>query len=109
MRESQKHQGGKNQWIEYVPREAIGSEGGCILDDEEYKASCRITRERCERYDAITCGVYGDFVHTAFAGADESAEKYSQMKAELQEFIDADISDTGERSDFYESFCRKYW
>ena len=109
MRKSQEHQEGKNQWAEYVPHEAVGSEGGCILDDEEYKACCRITRERCEHYDTITCGVYGDFVHTAFAGPDESAEKYSQMKAELQEFIDADISDLDGRSDFYESFCHKYW
>ena len=35
----------------------IGSEGGKILKDEEYKGQCRITLERCIRYDAITCGV----------------------------------------------------
>lgn len=109
MQGSQEHHEGRNRWAEYIPHEAVGSEGGRILDDEEYGFLCRITRERCERYDAITCGVYGDFVHTAFAGPDESAEKYSQMKAELREFLDADISDMDERSDFYARFCDKYW
>ena len=28
------------------------------LPCEDYKESCRITLDRCERYDAITCGVY---------------------------------------------------
>ena len=43
----------------YINLNSIGSEGGTIIADEEYKESCRITLERCERYDAITCGVYG--------------------------------------------------
>ena len=32
-----------------------GSEGGLIIADEEYRDSCRITLEKCERYYAITC------------------------------------------------------
>jgi len=42
-----------------------GSEGGLIIADEEYRDSCRITLEKCERYYAITCGVYGGMMHTA--------------------------------------------
>lgn len=42
---------------------ATGSEGGLVLEDEEYDGECRITRERCEKYDAITCGVYRDMVY----------------------------------------------
>ena len=42
----------------YQPNQT-GSEGGLIISDEEYKDSCRITLEKCERYYAITCGVYG--------------------------------------------------
>ena len=45
----------------------VGSEGGEILSDEEYKNACRITLEKCEKYYAITCGVYGAMVHTAFS------------------------------------------
>ncbi len=33
-----------------------GSEGGRVLEDETYKGECRITRERCQADDAITCG-----------------------------------------------------
>ena len=40
-----------------------GSEGGLIIADEEYRDSCRITLEKCERYYAITCGVYGGMMH----------------------------------------------
>ena len=46
-------------WDNIYKPNSIGSEGGTIIADEEYKESCRITLERCERYDAITCGVYG--------------------------------------------------
>ena len=41
-----------------IPGET-GSENGTIIADEEYKNVCRITLEKCERYYAITCGVYG--------------------------------------------------
>ena len=53
-------------WDDIYKPNSIGSEGGTIIADEEYKESCRITLERCERYDAITCGVYGCMMHTAF-------------------------------------------
>ena len=50
--------GVNNMWISIHKPGAIGSEGGNVLADEEYKDSCRITLEKCERYYAITCGVY---------------------------------------------------
>ena len=50
-------------WYDIYKPNSIGSEGGTIIADEEYKESCRITLERCERYDAITCGVYGCMMH----------------------------------------------
>ena len=53
-------------WNDIYKPDSIGSEGGTIIADEEYKESCRITLERCERYDAITCGVYGSMMHTTF-------------------------------------------
>ena len=51
-------------WDDIYKPNSIGSEGGTIIADEEYKESCRITLERCERYDAITCGVYGCMMHS---------------------------------------------
>ena len=50
-------------WNDIYKPNSIGSEGGTIIADEEYKKSCRIT---LKRYDAITCGVYGCMVHTTF-------------------------------------------
>ena len=86
----------------------IGPEGGKILKDEEYKGQCRITLERCIRYDAITCGVYGEMVHTAYSDAKDSSSLYESMKKELQMFIDADFDDEEKRSDFYEVFVNRY-
>ena len=36
-------------WDDIYKPNSIGSEGGTIIADEEYKESCRITLERCER------------------------------------------------------------
>ena len=94
--------------MENTLRDRIGSEGGVILDDEEYKGQCRITLERCKPYDAITCGVYGDMVHTVFTDTEESHQLFEMMKKDLQAFIDANIEDMNQRSDFYESFVDKY-
>ena len=41
-----------DMWDDIYKPNSIGSEGGTIIADEEYKESCRITLERCERYDA---------------------------------------------------------
>ena len=49
-------------WIRLSATGTAGSEGGVVIADEEYKNSCRITLEKCEKYYAITCGVYGAMV-----------------------------------------------
>ena len=85
----------------------MGSESGVVLKDEEYKDSCRITLEKCERYYAITCGVYGAMVHTAFCDEKESEGKYEAMKKDLQDFIDKDTTED-EELEFYDEFVNKY-
>ena len=62
---------------------------------------------RCERYDAITCGVYGCMMHTAFCNKSHSQEVFDNMKKDLQEFIDKDTT-ADEDSIFYEEFTSKY-
>ena len=86
----------------------IGSEGGKILKDEEYKGQCRITLERCIRYDAITCGVYGEMVHTAYSDAKDSSSLYESMKKELHMIIDAAFDEEENSSDYYEVFVNRY-
>ena len=54
-----------DMWDDIYKPNSIGSEGGTIIADEEYKESCRITLERCERYDAITCG--GIWMYDAYS------------------------------------------
>ena len=94
-------------WDDIYKPDSIGNEGGTIIADEEYKESCRITLERCERYDAITCGVYGSMMHTTFCDKSHSQEVFDNMKRDLQEFIDKDT--TAEEEDiFYEEFTSKY-
>ncbi len=86
-----------------------GSEGGIVLRDEEYDNSCRATLEKCSECYAVTCGVYGCMVHTAFFGEEEFETKYEAMQQELQNFVDhMDEMSSKERSDFYGSFCDRY-
>ena len=73
---------------------------GLIISDEEYKDSCRITLEKCERYYAITCGIYGGMMHTVFCNSTQYQETYNNMKKDLQEFIDKNTSDE-EEIEFY--------
>ena len=96
-------------WKQLNTLGTVGSENGKILADEEYEESCRITLERCDRYYAITCGVYGDMFHTAFADEANCWEKYNAMRHALENFIDRmeDMSDD-ERSDFYGIFTDTY-
>lgn len=84
-----------------------GSENGMILQDEEYKNSCRITLEKCSRYYAITCGVYGAMVHTVFCNSDNYNNIYRAMKEDLATFIDQETTED-EEIDFYEYFTNKY-
>ena len=86
-----------------------GTEGGVVLKDEELGGSCRITLEKCRMYYAVTCGVYGLMVHTAFFGQPEYEQKYAEMKRELASFVARmDSMTEDERSDFYGQFCDKY-
>lgn len=85
----------------------IGSENGIIIKDEEYKDFCRVTLEKCEKYCAITSGVYGAMLHTTFCGFSDREKLYKEIKNELQKFIDADTNkEEGER--FYDWFVSKY-
>ena len=84
-----------------------GTEGGIVVMDEEYKRACRITLEKCEKYYAITCGVYGAMVHTVFCNEKDSKEIYKAMKHDLAEFIDRETTEQ-EEFDFYELFTSKY-
>lgn len=94
-------------WDNIYQPDQIGSEGGLIVLDEEYKDYCRITLEKCERYYAITCGVYGGMMHTAFCNSAQYQETYNNMKKDLQEFIDKDTSGD-EEIEFYDWFTSKY-
>ena len=62
-----------------------------ILLDEEYALGARITLERLQgqlaKY-AITCGMYGWFLHTRFLGGEEEARgDFEEMKAELSRML----------------------
>ena len=94
-------------WKNLYKKGTKGTENGEILFDEEYKNACRITLERCKEYYAITCGVYGAMVHTAFSDANSCQGLYNAMKKDLQEFIDKDTSYEEELA-FYEEFISKY-
>ena len=94
-------------WNSVLISGETGSENGIIIADEEYKNVCRITLERCERYYAITCGVYGAMVHTVFTDSEHYKDMYDDMKSELQEFLDRDTSAL-EEEEFYEQFTEKY-
>jgi hypothetical protein len=70
----------------------LGSEEGVILQDEEHDGGARITLERRDGKPArfaITCGVYGWFVHTRFFAVEEEARNdLIRMKTELARILD---------------------
>lgn len=94
-------------WKNIYVTGTVGSENGEILIDEEYKNSCRITLEKCEKYYAITCGIYGCMVHTVFSDINHYQETYEAMKKDLQEFIDKETL-IDEENNFYDEFIAKY-
>jgi hypothetical protein len=81
---------GGNPWEAYEGGGSIGqrgSEEGLICQDEEHPEGCRITLERDTTVApfAITCGVYGWFLHTRyFSKESESRQAYRDMKAGLE-------------------------
>ena len=74
-------------WLPYESDGERGSEGGWIIEDEEIPGVCRITLEEGGHAPyAITCGIYGLMVHTAFASDyEEAVGKYESMRQELGE------------------------
>ena len=97
----------KGTWRSLFLPDSCGSEGGIICADEEYEGTCRITLEKCKKYYAITCGVYGEMVHTVFCGAENYQDIYNSMKDDLARFIDSQLAGD-EAYAFYDSFCSKY-
>ncbi len=91
----------------------IGSENGAILFDEEHPLGARITLEE-NGYQpwAITCGIYGNMVHTTFASTEmEGLEKYEAMKSELAEFLEYLYSDAVAEDDAFAllgDWCGKF-
>ena len=88
-------------WLPYESESEKGSEDGWIVKDEEIPGICRITLEEGGHTPyAITCGVYGLMVHTAFASDhDEAMDKYEGMKQELEEcarLLDNESFESGE-------------
>ena len=97
----------------------LGSEGGEIVADDEHPEGARITLEsKCKHVPfAITCGIYGWFVHTTYASTLSEAERtYRAMRAELERIVRsipaADASDVQERmrvvSDDISSFVARF-
>ena len=85
---------GKNMWRTFeggTTLGARGSEEGVIVIDEEHERGARITLERdCRRAPlAITCGIYGTFMHTVFAASEsEARRKYSDMRRDLASILE---------------------
>ena len=110
LREAQIERGETHcMWTRLHTLGTIGCENRTIVADEEYKQSCRITMERCQRGYAITCGVYGDMVHTAFAEDANCWKTYHAIRNDLQTFVDSRerMSDR-EIERFYSAFTRTY-
>ena len=85
-----------------------GSEQGIIVQDEEHRDGARITLERDGGAApfSITCGIYGLFVHTAFASDEpEALQMYSAMKERLDLII---RSEQREISVPLEAFCDEF-
>ena len=66
-------------WIDFDSGASIGNEGseaGTIVADYEHELGARITIERDGETApfAITCGIYGWFVHTRFFSTREEAD-----------------------------------
>jgi len=67
-----------------------GSEDGIIVLDEEHTYGARVTLERDGSTApwSVTCGIYGIFVHTAFASSEtEGRMKYEHMRDDLVEIM----------------------
>ena len=99
-----------NEWTIYGIGHTIGKKGpeyGEILFDEQSQGKARITLERCKNFFAVTCGIYGLMLHTAYCEEIEAMEKYREMKLDISRFLYLEHSDE-ELETFCEEFCNKY-
>lgn len=90
--------------------EKKGSEEGIIVRDEEHESGSRITLESKTTHApfAITCGIYGLMLHTAFASSDmEATKKYEEMKTWLDEMLRDDMTED-ERLNKLQSFVNTF-
>ena len=90
---------------------AVGSENGIIIKDEESVLGARITIEKNGAIApfSITCGIYGLFVHTAFLGnIIDTNKKYEEMKNEIQAFLLDETLNKTDISDWCRDFANKY-
>ena len=72
-----------NEWTIYGIGHTIGKKGpeyGEILFDEQFQGKARITLERCKIFFAVTCGIYGLMLHTAYCEESEAMGKYREIK-----------------------------
>ena len=84
---------------------AAGSEGGTGLRDEEHALGARITLGRGGPTApfAITCGIYGAMLHTAWASTEAGgSDMYDAMRARLTSLIE---NPTGED---YHAMLRRF-
>lgn len=92
-------------WKDIHQEGAVGTEGGLILADEEYKDACRITLEKCASYYAISFGMYGAEFHVAVC-QENYKPLYAKIRKALQEFADKDPFET-DPALFYEQIREK--
>ncbi len=78
-------------WFEFDSGSTIGkagSEGGDIVKDEEYSSLARITLEKLRgSCYAVTCGIYGTLVHTAFFDEALAFSEYDKMKSDIEAIL----------------------
>ena len=83
-------------WLAYDDGRTIGmvnSEGGVILDDQEYLKGARITLKRADRFVSVSCNIYGWINHTRFfAGVPEAERDFKVMKSELGKIMEIVIN-----------------
>lgn len=81
-------------WISFKADDwldGLGTEGGRIVLDQEYRRTARITLEEgCQTAPyAITCGIYGWMVHTRFLGGEgDPRGEFIRMKKALARIVD---------------------
>lgn len=101
-------------WRVFEDGKTIGSEGlekGRIIKDEEHLNGARITLEEgCGSiHFAITCGIYGLMVHTAFASdIAEALQKYENMQKEIDGTLKDEDNDGDTLTEWIEQFVNRY-